>query len=156
MEKPKTRAWCKAECKRRSAHELAARIALLAPAEEFDNNYAPAEALARIRRHADPRQTGPESHTVRGILCGACAGWRIAPTSQEFYEAVQAEKPTPRQLSIVGAVAIESSWTELISSHLERAFTWQQVVHSLQARGWCPPERAHEINRFRKRHRTGV
>ena len=156
MEKAETSAWCRAECKRRTAHELAARVALLAPADEFDNSYAPIEALARIRPHADPGRTGPESQTVRGVLCGACAGWRMAPTSREFYEAVQAEKPTRRQLSIVRAVGIESSWTELINSHLERAFTWRQLVHSLHARGSCPPERAHQINRFRKRRRTRV
>ena len=145
--------WCRAEGIRRRNEELAARVAVLQPADEFDDDYAAEEVLAQLLPDADPERTGPESQTVRGVLCGACAGWRKPPTSREFYEAVQAAEPTARQLSIVEAIAVESSSTELMVAHLERAFTWRQLVRSLQLRGWCPAERANQINQFRRRTR---
>ena len=115
--------WCRAEGIRRRNEELAARLTVLRPADEFDDDYAAEKMLAQLRPGADPKRTGRESQTVRGVLCGACAGWKEPPTSQEFYEAVQAAQPTARQLSIVETIAVESSSTELMVAHLERAFT---------------------------------
>jgi len=145
--------WFRTERIRRRNEELAARVAVLAPAEEFDEDYAPEEMLTQLRPDADPERTGPESQAVRGVLCGACAGWKKQPTSREFYEALAGAQPSARQLSIVETMAIEATSTELIMAHLERAFTWRQLVRSLQTRQACPAERAHEINHFRRTRR---
>lgn len=152
-ETPSSAGWRRAEVIRRRNEERAARVAVLAPADEFDEDYAPEEMLTELRPDADPERTGPESQTVRGVLCGACAGWKERPTSREFHEALHAAEPSARQLSIVETVAVESSSTALVMAHLERAFTWRQLVRCLHARGGCPPKRAHEINQFRRSSR---
>ena len=142
--------WYVAERKRRWASDLATRVALLAPEEEFENVYAPVEALARIRPDLNPERTGPQAQAIRGILCSSCAGWKEWPTSTEFYEAVQSTNPDARQRSIVAAIGLGADWVDVVTAHLQRAFTWRQMVRTLHLIGFCPPDRASELNGWRK------
>ena len=50
----------------------------------FPDVYTTADDLAAVRLNAGPDATGPRSQTIRGLLGGACAGWRIRPTSVEI------------------------------------------------------------------------
>ena len=153
MDAMTTKEWCIAEGRRRWANDLAARVALLAPAEDFDDDYAPVEALTRIRPDLDPTKSGPQAQAIRGVLCSSCAGWKEWPTSEEFYEAVQATNPTARQRSIVAAIGLGADWVDVVTAHLQAAFTWRQMVRTLHLIGFCPPDRATEINAWRKPRR---
>ena len=144
--KTATWAWSKAETERR--RRAAATPPTLAPIDAFPDDYATADELAVIRPDADPDATGPHSQIIRGLLGGACAGWRVRPTSVELYHALRADNPTRRQRSIATVLINEASFEELVNAHTERAFTWRQLARAARRQGAVPPLRIRQINAF--------
>ena len=141
-----TLAWSKAETERR--RHAAATPPTLAPLDAFPDEYATADELAAIRPDADRDATGPHSRIIRGLLGGACAGWRVRPTSVELYHALRADNPTRRQRSIVTVLINEASFEELVNAHTEGAFTWRQLARAARRQGAVPPLRIRQINAF--------
>ena len=139
-------AWSKAETERR--HRAAATPPTLAPIDAFPDEYSTAEDLAAVRPDADPGATGPHSQTIRGLLGGACAGWRVRPTSVELYDALRAHNATRRQRSIATVLINEASFEELVNAHTEGAFTWRQLARAAQRQGTVPPLRIRQLNAF--------
>ena len=119
--KAETWTWSKAETERR--RRAAATRPTLAPIDAFRDQYATADDLAAVRLDADPDATGPHSQTIRGLLAGACADWRVRPTSVELYHALRADSPTRRQRSMATVLINEASFEELVNAHTEGAFT---------------------------------
>ncbi len=119
--KTETWAWSKAETERR--RYAAATQPTLAPIDAFPDEYSTADELAAVRLDPDPDATGPRSQTIRGLLGGACAGWRVPPTSVELYDALRADNPTSRQRSIATVLINEASFEDLVNAHTEGAFT---------------------------------
>ena len=144
--KTETWAWSKAETERR--RRAAAARPTLAPIDAFPDEYSTADDLAAIRLDADPDATGPHSRTIRGLLGGACAGWRVRPTSVELYDALRADNPTRRQRSIATVLINEASFEELVNAHTEGAFTWRQLARAARRQGTVPPLRIRQINAF--------
>ena len=144
--KTATLAWSKAETERR--RHAAATQPTLAQTDAFPDDYSTADQLAAIRPDADPDATGPHSQVIRGLLGGACAGWRVRPTSVELYHALRAENPTRRQRSIATVLINEASFEELVNAHTEGAFTWRQLARAAQRQGAVPPLRIRQINAF--------
>ena len=144
--KTETWAWSKAETERRR-HAAAARPTL-APIDAFPDEYSTADDLAAIRLDADSDATGPHSRTIRGLLGGACAGWRVRPTSVELYDALRADDPTNRQRSIATVLINEASFEDLVNAHTEGAFTWRQLARAARRQGTVPPLRIRQINAF--------
>ena len=144
--KTATWAWSKAETERR--RHAAAIQPTLAPTDAFPDEYATADDLAAVRLDADPDANGPHSQTVRGLLGGACAGWRVRPTSVELYDALCADNPTRRQRSIATVLINEASFEELVNAHTEGAFTWRQLARAARRQGAVPPLRIRQINAF--------
>ena len=107
LRKTATWAWSKAETERR--RHAAATQPTLAPIDAFPDEYSTADDLAAVRLDADRDATGPRSQTTRGLLGGACAGWRVRPTSAELYDALRADNPTSRQRSIATVLINEAS-----------------------------------------------
>ena len=144
-------AWGETETRRRQHHETTTPA--LAPAESFRDEYSTIYELGRINPAADPAATGPNSQTVRGLLCGACAGWKTPPTSLELYEAMMAmhagNDPTRRQRSIAALLVNEASFDELVNAHLEGALTWRQLAVAAHRQNHVPPARIHQLNAFR-------
>ena len=143
-------AWSKDETRRRQLRATATPV--LAPIETFPDEYSTIHELARINPDADPDATGPRSRTIRGLLCGACAGWKKPPTSLELHEAMSAMytgDPTRRQRSIAALLVNEASFDELLNAHLEGAFTWRQLAVAAHLQNHAPPARIHQINAFR-------
>ena len=140
------RAWSKAETERR--RHAAATAPTLAPIDAFPDEYSTADDLAAVRPDADPDATGPRSQIIRGLLGGACAGWRVRPTSVELYEALRADDPTQRQRSIATVLINEASFEELVNAHTEGAFTWRQLARAARRQGAVPPLRIRLINAF--------
>ena len=145
-QKTATWAWSKAETERR--RHAAATQPTLAPTDAFPDQYATADDLAAVRLDADPDATGPHSQTIRGLLGGACAGWRVRPTSVELYDALRADNPTRRQRSIATVLINEASFEELVNAHTEGAFTWRQLARAARRQGAVPPLRIRQINAF--------
>ena len=144
--KTETWAWSKAETERR--RRAAAAQPTLAPIDAFPDEYAAVPDLAAIHLRADPDATGPRSQTIRGLLGGACAGWRVRPTSVELYDALRADDPTNRQQSIAAVLINEASFEELVNAHTEGAFTWRQLARAARRQGTVPPLRIRQINAF--------
>lgn len=144
-------AWGQEETVRRTRAERPDATPELEPPDAFSDKYAARSLLAEIRPDADPQATGPGSQTVRGLLCGACAGWGEPPTSAELYDAMRAENPTDRQLAIAGVLVNEASFDELLNAHTEGAFTWRQLARAAAKRGYVPPGRVRQINAFATR-----
>ena len=143
-------AWSTNETRRRQLR--ATTTPVLAPAESFPDEYSTIHELRRISPDANPDATGPHSRTVRGLLCGACAGWKKPPTSLELHEAMNAMRtgdPTRRQRSIAALLVNEASFDELVNAHLEGAFTWRQLAVAAHLQNHVPPARIHQINAFR-------
>ena len=144
--KTATWAWSKAETERR--RRAAATPPTLAPIDAFPDEYATADDLATVRPDAGPDATGPHSQIIRGLLGGACAGWRVRPTSVELYHALRADNPTRRQRSIATVLINEASFEELVNAHTEGAFTWRQLARAAGRQGAVPPLRIRQINAF--------
>ena len=144
--KTDTWAWSKAETKRR--RQAAATEPTLAAIDAFPDEYSAADDLAAVRLDADPDATGPRSQTIRGLLAGACAGWRVRPTSVELYDALRADDPTNRQRSIATVLINEASFEDLVNAHTEGAFTWRQLARAARRQGTVPPLRIRQINAF--------
>lgn len=85
------------------------------PPERFSDARATPEQCGMVNAPTGPDDTGPKSKTIRMRLACSCAGWKRPPTSDEFYEAVRAEKPDKRQWAIwtAGAARPRTSryWT---------------------------------------------
>ena len=94
--------------------------------------YSTVDDLAAIR----PDATRPHPRTIRGLLGGACAGWRVRPTSVELNRALRADNPTSRQRSMATVLINEASFEELVNAHTEGAFTWRQLARAA-ARAPC-------------------
>ena len=141
-----TWAWSKAETERR--RHAADTQPTLAPIDAFPDEYSTADDLAAVRFDADPGATGPHSQTIRGLLGGACAGWRVRPTSVELYDALRADNPTNRQRSIATVLINEASFEDLVNAHTEGAFTWRQLARAARRQGTVPPRRIRQINAF--------
>ena len=144
--KTATWAWSKAETERR--RHAAATPPTLAPIDAFPDEYATADEFAAAGLDADPDATGPRSQTIRGLLGGACAGWRVPPTSIELYDALRADNPTSRQRSIATVLINEASFEELVNAHTEGAFTWRQLARAARRQGAAAPLRIRLINAF--------
>ena len=144
--KTETWDWRKAETERR--HRAATTPPTLAPIDAFPDKYATADDLAAAGLDADPDATGPRSQTIRGLLGGACAGWRVRPTSVELHDALRADHPTSRQRSIATVLINEAPFEELVNAHTEGAFTWRQLTRAAQRQGSVPPLRMRLINAF--------
>ena len=143
------RAWAAVETRRRTVEDRpAAEESDLGPLEWYDDEYSPPEMLVAFRPGADAAATGPRSQTVRGIICGSCAGWPNPPTSEEVYEALRAERPTPRQRNAVGVLVNEADFDELMNAHLEGAFTWRQLARAFKEHGALPGERTAFLKRL--------
>ena len=105
----------------------------------------------RARRGSSRRRPGatsPHSQTIRGLLGGGCAGWRVRPTSVELYETLRADSPTSRQRSIATVLINEPSFEDLVNAHAEGAFTWRQLARAAQRHGALPPLRIRQVNAF--------
>ena len=138
--------WSKAETERR--RHAAATRPTLAPIDAFPDEYSTAENLAAVRPDADTGATGPHSQTIRGLLGGACAGWRVRPTSVHLHDALRANNPTRRQRSIATELINEASFENLVNAHTEGVFTWRQLARAAQRQGAAPPLRIRQINAF--------
>ena len=144
--KTETWAWGKAETERR--RHAAATQPILAPIDAFPDEYITAEDLAAAGPDADTDATGPHSRTIRGLLGGACAGWRVRPTTVEFYDALRAANPIRRQRSIAAILINEASFEELVNAHTEGAFTCRQLARAAHRQGAVPRLRIRQINAF--------
>ena len=91
--KTATLAWSKAETERR--RRAAATPPTLAPIDAFPDDYSTADQLAAIRPAADPDAAGPRSQVIRGLLGGACAGWRVRPTQRRALPRPARRQPHP-------------------------------------------------------------
>ena len=143
-------AWSRDETRRRQHRATAKPV--LAPAETFPDEHSTISELSRINPDADPAATGAHSQTIRGLLCGACAGWKKPPTSLELHETMNAMgtgDPSRRQRSIAALLVNEASFDELVNAHLEGAFTWRQLAIAAHLQNHVPPARIHQINAFR-------
>ena len=89
-------AWIRRETARRRLEEDEMRPVELPPPEAFSDEYTPVEALLRLRPHADPDETGPESRAVRIVIGRRCCGWRTRPTTREVYDALRAGQAAGR------------------------------------------------------------
>ena len=144
--KTATWTWSKAETERR--RHAAATQPTLSPIDTFPDEYSTADDLAAAGLDADRDATGPRSQTIRGLLGGACAGWRAPPTSIELYDALRADNPTSRQRSIATVLINEASFEDLVNAHTERAFTWRQLARAARRQGAAAPLRIRLINAF--------
>ena len=140
-------AWAREETLRRTREEQDRHV-VLKPPEAFSDEYSPPEQLARLRPDADPERTGPNSQTIRGVICGGCCGWGTPPTSAELYDAMRSNNPTERQRAVATVLIHEADFEDLLNAYIERAFTWRQLARAMHRRKHVPPTRARQVNAF--------
>ena len=103
----------------------------LLPTERFPDTEAEPWHGAMIGAPTDPGERGQHSRTVRTRLMLSTAGWKQRPDAAEFYEAVRAEHPTPRQRAILSTWAAEAEWHELLAAWTEHAYTLRELATAL-------------------------
>ena len=134
--------WITTEMERRGREENPDAPAQLRPLDDFSDDYAEPTQY----RTVDQARVGPKSKVLQGLIDGDCCGWAQRPTSEEFYEALQADKPSARQESLAGVLLRADFW-QLMGGWMEAAFTWRQLGRAMSRRQWQEPERVREINR---------
>ena len=136
------REWVQREVARRSEEEDPTGRAQLRPLQDFGDEYAD----PTVYRTVDQDQVGPRSRMIQGLITGDCCGWPERPTSEEVYEAMQADNPTSRQQSMISMV-LRARFEEVFAAWMEGAFTWRQIARAM-AREACPnPEQVRAINK---------
>lgn len=139
-EREAMRAWVQAELARREQVEgpHPTGVVLRRP-EEFSDEYAPADPNFDEGR-------GPEADAIAGLLCGSCCGWPHSPTTEEFYEAMRATEPTPRQRAVADVLITEGSTNVITLAYLQGAFTWRQLATAMHHRGHYSAALARYVN----------
>ena len=137
------------EAERREIEEQEWAPATLLPPEAFSDDEAPRHYFHRVCS-ADDR-TGRHAEAVHRRIMSSCAGWKQRPTASEFYDAVRAAQPTPRQRSIVRMWGLEATFAELIQAWAQRAYTDRQLARALHLAGFDCGPRIREINQWATR-----
>lgn len=76
-----------------------------------------------------------------------------SPSPTEFYNAMGAPKPTPRQTSIINVLITEASNNRIALAYLQGAFPWRQLARALHRRGHCSGRLARYVNLHAERGR---
>ena len=122
--------------------------AVLAPAEAFSDERGSAQLRTRCGLKTDPESTGPRSATVDRRIASSCAGWLQPPTPKEFFDAIRAAVPTPRQKDIIGMWVFEATDHEIMQAWAEEAYSFRELARAIHNAGaendW--PERNQELN----------
>ena len=113
------------------------------PIDSLPGKCSTVDDVAAIRPDADTAATGPHSQTIRGLLGGACAGWRVRRTSVELNGALLADNPISCQRSIATVLINEASFEDLVNAHTQGAFIWRQLARAAP----CPAERDERMAR---------
>ena len=93
-------------------------------------------------------ELGPNSATVRGRLFSCTAGWPQPPGAADLYESLRAEKPTPRQASMVRAWLQEATLVEIMLAWIEEAYSWRILVRAMHRLGYRDPRLNRYLNQF--------
>ena len=134
------------ESRRRQAERDPLRPAVLLPPDAFSDRPASEDDFRRLCAPGTPR--GRHALAVQCRLASGCAGWKQRPTSEEFYDAVRAERPTERQAGIICMWGTEATLAELIEAWVQRAYTLRQLVAALHRADFSCAPRIHTINRW--------
>lgn len=94
--------------------------------------------------------TKERSAAVHARFFSCTAGWRTPPTSEEFYHAVQACAPTPRQKHVIEAWLSEAEQGEILRAWLEEAYSWRDLVAAMHRIGYRRNELSRYLNQFAK------
>lgn len=106
----------------------------LAPPDAFRHNTTLQVHEVRARA-ARGEEIGPRSGIVTIRLLRSTAGWKTKPTSEEFYEAVRAEEPSPRQRSLIRMWAKEATDFELVRAEHEHVYTPRMLAEAMHKAG---------------------
>ena len=94
--------------------------------------------------------TKERSAAVHARFFSCTAGWRTPPTSDEFYHAVRAATPTPRQKHVIEAWLSEAEHWEILRAWLEEAYSWRDLVLAMHRTGYRRNELSRYLNQFAK------
>lgn len=141
--------WREEELRRRIREEDEERVEKLRPPDAFPALYAPRHPDATGRR-------GPESPTVEGVLTSSCCGWSRRPDAREFFEALRADRPTSRQLAVGCAFINEADIDQILTAHLEGAFTWRQLALLMHRSGRATGRRSTPLITYLNRRAGSV
>ncbi len=104
----------------------------LLPPGRFAHRGPTADEKRGLRARTAPDETGRHSRTVYFRLGRSCAGWGPRqPSTEEFYDAVRAERPTDRQAAILDTWASEAEPSEIIDAWAEGAYTFRELATAL-------------------------
>ena len=132
--------------RRRIENDKWAPEALL-PAEAFSDEPASHEDFARLCEPDTP--TGRNANAVQLRIMSSCAGWKKRPTAGEFYDAIRAEHPTPRQTGLVRRWGAEATITDLLQAWVQHAYTLRQLVQALHRAHFECSSSIRVINRWK-------
>ena len=135
--------------RRREREEPRQRQVRLLPPEMFSDDPATREDFARACERGNPNLTGKKSEAVHWRIVNSCSGWRQRPTTEQFHDAIHAEKPTNRQKAIISMWANEADWRELLQAWAQRAYTLQGLVRAMHRAGQAHCKHALIINCWR-------
>ena len=105
------------------------------PAERFSDARATPEQCAMMNAPTGAENTGAMSTSVQIRLRSSCCGWRIPPSSEEFYQAIQAETPDERQRAIMESWSMEAEDVEVLQGWTEHAYTLRELAAALRRSG---------------------
>ncbi len=121
---------------------------VLAPAEAFSRRRADERIRKQYLPGHDPEAIRERSATVRSRIASSCCGWVVRPTSEEFYEAIRAERPTARQRVLIRMWAREAEPAQIVLAWAEEVYTLRELVAAFHRAEAGHPQVARAFNRL--------
>ena len=121
------------------------------PPERFSNAPMPEEQKKELlgEWYKESLKHRPRNAvSVAGKFAQVCCGWEEPPTAEELYEAVHAEKPTPRQRAVFTTWLYESTGSELLEGYAEDVYTIRDLVAAMYRHGWETGPKSQYLNNF--------
>ena len=132
--------WRQRKLARRLRDENPRRNRTLKAATAFEDERTTGARRAEcgIERQVD--ELGRNSRTVERRIASSCAGWRHGPSAAEFCDAVRAEGPTRRQMSLIAMRVRGASDEELLLAWADEVYSDRMLVAAIHGRsGRCQP-----------------
>ena len=122
--------------------------AKLHPAAWFPDRQVSSDEQQRLLPDATRATLGERSGLIGAHMASTCAGWVQIPSSQEFYAAIRAGRPTERQRDILLQWTQEAFPSAVFQAWAEGVYTMRELVGALERAGITTCRLARVINKF--------
>ena len=142
--------WARRESQQRfwDFNPTARPYATLHPAERFSDRRLTDDERRWLRPNATPETRGGHSRAVTAHQTSTCTGWKVRPTSGEFYAAIRAEQPSERERDMLAQWVQEADWQTIMMAYADDVYTIRELVAALHRAGMSECRWSRKLNKW--------